>query len=167
MLLIKKKVLQADLEQNVSLCLHNSFYRNREQKLNVDLMPCCKPRLLEQESWGRARNSVDMLLKVLDDIEAGEQEQATMKVRDEDETRDERERKNLNVVVRYKLYHQLHLIIGNFCFAVIWLNQASKILKLLLKFWITLKSLVEIIFIYSILLDWYSLGLAFSWIGTV
>ena len=29
--------------------------------MNVDLIPCCKPRLLEQESWGTARNSRDML----------------------------------------------------------------------------------------------------------
>ena len=32
-----KEVLQADLEKNLSLCLHNSFCRNREQKLGVDL----------------------------------------------------------------------------------------------------------------------------------
>ena len=31
----KKEVLRADLERNVSLCLHNSFCRNREQKVNV------------------------------------------------------------------------------------------------------------------------------------
>ena len=66
----KKEVLRADLERNVSLCLHNSFRRNREQKVNVDLLPCCKPRLLEQESWGTARNSMDMLEKVLEDSEA-------------------------------------------------------------------------------------------------
>ena len=48
----KKEVLQADLERNVSLCLHNSFCRNRKQKVNVDLLPCCKQRLLEQENWG-------------------------------------------------------------------------------------------------------------------
>ena len=65
----KKEVLRADLERNVSLCLHNSFCRNREQKVNVDLLPCCKPRLLEQESWGTARNSMDMLKKVLEDSE--------------------------------------------------------------------------------------------------
>ena len=46
----KREVLRADLKRNVSLCLHNSVCRNREQKLNVDLLPCCKPRLLEQES---------------------------------------------------------------------------------------------------------------------
>ena len=65
----KKEVLRADLERNVSLCLHNSFCRNRGQKVNVDLLPCCKPRLLEQESWGTARNSVDMLEKDLEDSE--------------------------------------------------------------------------------------------------
>ena len=67
----KKEVLRADLERNVSLCLHNSFCRNRE-------LPCCKPRLLEQEKWGRARNSVDILEKVLEDSETGEQEQEAM-----------------------------------------------------------------------------------------
>ena len=71
----KKEVLQADLERNVSLGLHNSFCRNREQKVNVDLLPCSKPRLLEQESWGTARNSVDILEKVLEDSEAEEQGQ--------------------------------------------------------------------------------------------
>ena len=68
----KKEVLQADLERNVSLCLHNSFCRNREQT-------CCKPGLLEQESWGSAFNSVDMLQKVLDDSEMVEQEPEAMK----------------------------------------------------------------------------------------
>ena len=32
------EVLQADLERNVSLCLDDSFCRNREQKVNVDLL---------------------------------------------------------------------------------------------------------------------------------
>ena len=70
----KKEVLRADLERNVSLCLHNSFCRNREQKVNVDLLPCCKPRLLEQEGWGTARNSLDMLEKVLEDSDAEHQD---------------------------------------------------------------------------------------------
>ena len=74
----KKEVLRADLERNVSLCLHNSFCRNREQKVNVDLLPCCKPRLLEQESWGMARNSMDMLEKVLEDSEAEDQDGEVM-----------------------------------------------------------------------------------------
>ena len=43
--------------------------RNREQNVNVDLLLCCKSRLLEQKSWGTARNSVDMLDKVLEDNE--------------------------------------------------------------------------------------------------
>ena len=70
----KKEVLRADLERNVGLCLHNSFCRNREQKVNVDLLPCCKPRLLEQEGWGTARNSLDMLEKVLEDSDAEHQD---------------------------------------------------------------------------------------------
>ena len=74
----KKEVLRPDLERNVSLCLHNSFCRIREQKVNMDLLPCCKPRLLEQESWGTARNSMDMLEKVLEDSEAEDQDGEAM-----------------------------------------------------------------------------------------
>ena len=74
----KREVLRADLERNVSLCLHNSFWRNREQKVDVDLLPCCKTRLLEQESWGTARNSMDMLEKVLEDSEAEDQDGEAM-----------------------------------------------------------------------------------------
>ena len=70
----KREVLRADLEGNVSLCLHNNFCRNREQKVNVDLLPCCKPRLFEQESWGTSRNSMDMLEKVLEDSETEDQD---------------------------------------------------------------------------------------------
>ena len=44
----KREVLRADVERNVSLCLHNSFCRNREQKVNVDLLRCCKPRLVRK-----------------------------------------------------------------------------------------------------------------------
>ena len=69
---------RADLERNVSRCLHNSFCRNREQKVNVNLLPCCKPRLSEQESWGTARNSMDMLEKVLEDSEAEDQDGEAM-----------------------------------------------------------------------------------------
>ena len=71
----KKEVLQADLERNGSLCLHKSLCGNREQKVNVDLLPCCKIRLLEEENCGMARNSVDMLQKVLEDSDLGEQDQ--------------------------------------------------------------------------------------------
>ena len=74
----KREVLRADLERLVSLCLHNSFCRNREQKVNVDLLPCCKLRLKEQESWDTARNSVEMVEKVLEDRETEEQGQEAM-----------------------------------------------------------------------------------------
>ena len=46
-----------------------AFAGTFEQKVNVDLLSCCKPRLLEQESWGTARNSMDILEKVLEDCE--------------------------------------------------------------------------------------------------
>ena len=75
----KREVLRADLERNVSLCLHNSFCRNREQKVIVDLLPCCKPRLLEQESWRTARNSMDILEKILEDSETEDQDEEAMK----------------------------------------------------------------------------------------
>ena len=42
--------------------------------MKVDLLPCCKQRLLEKESWGTARNSVDMQSKVLEESEMGEKE---------------------------------------------------------------------------------------------
>ena len=73
-----REVLRADLERNVNLCVHNSFCRNREQEVNVDLLSCCKPRLLEQESWGTARSSMDLLEKVLEESENGDQEQEAM-----------------------------------------------------------------------------------------
>ena len=61
--------------------MHNSFCRNREQKVNLDLLPCWEPRLLEQENWGTARISIDILQKVLEDSEAGEQEEETVEWR--------------------------------------------------------------------------------------
>ena len=36
----KVEMLKEDLERNVTLCLHNSFRRNRES--NVDPLPCSK-----------------------------------------------------------------------------------------------------------------------------
>ena len=39
----KKEMLKEDLERNVTLCLHNSFCRNRES--NVDPLPCCRQRV--------------------------------------------------------------------------------------------------------------------------
>ena len=49
--------------------------------MNVNLLPCCKPRLCEQESWGTAHNSVDKIQKVLEDSEMGEQEPEAMESR--------------------------------------------------------------------------------------
>ena len=42
----KEEMLKEDLERNVTLCLHNSFCRNRES--NVEILPCCKQRVEEQ-----------------------------------------------------------------------------------------------------------------------
>ena len=39
----KEEMLKEDLERNVTLCLHNSFCRNRES--NGDPLPCCKQRV--------------------------------------------------------------------------------------------------------------------------
>ena len=52
-------MLKEDLERNVTLCLHNSFCRNRES--NVDTLPCCKQRT--------ASNSVRIANDVLQDTE--------------------------------------------------------------------------------------------------
>ena len=43
----KEETLKEYLERNVTLCLHNSFCRNRES--NVDPLPCCKQRVEEQK----------------------------------------------------------------------------------------------------------------------
>ena len=58
-------MLKEDLERNVTLCLHNSFCRNRES--NVDPLPCCKQRVEEQTSWRTASNSVRIANDVLQD----------------------------------------------------------------------------------------------------
>ena len=47
--------------------------------MNVDLLPCCKLRLLEQESWGTARNSMDILEKFLENSETEDQDEEGMK----------------------------------------------------------------------------------------
>ena len=52
----RKEMLREDFERNASLCLHNSFCRNRET--NVDPLPCCKQRVEEQKCWRTASNSV-------------------------------------------------------------------------------------------------------------
>ena len=41
----KEDTLKENLERNVTLCLHNSFCRNRES--NVDPLPCCRQRVEE------------------------------------------------------------------------------------------------------------------------
>ena len=63
----KVEMLKEDLERNVTLCLHNSFYRNRES--NVDPVPCCKQRVEEQKCWRTASNSVRIANDVLQDTE--------------------------------------------------------------------------------------------------
>ena len=63
----KEEMLKEDLERNVTLCLHNSFCRNREY--NVDPLPCCKQRVEEQKGWRTASNSVRIATDVLQDTE--------------------------------------------------------------------------------------------------
>ena len=67
----KEDTLKEDLERNVTLCLHNSFCRNREP--NVGPPPCCKQRVEEQKCWRTASNSVrtanDVLLCLGTDLD--------------------------------------------------------------------------------------------------
>ena len=63
----KEEMLKEDLERNVTLCLHNSFCRNRES--NVDLLPCCKQRVEEQKCWRTASSSVRIATDMLQDTE--------------------------------------------------------------------------------------------------
>ena len=65
-------MLKEELEKNVTLCLTNSFCRNRET--NVDPLPCCKQRVEEQKCWRIASNSVRIATGVLQDtgIESAE-----------------------------------------------------------------------------------------------
>ena len=63
----KEEMLKKVLERNVTLCLHNSFCRNRES--NVDPLPCCKQRVEEQKCWRTASNSVRIANDVLQDTE--------------------------------------------------------------------------------------------------
>ena len=62
-----KEMLKEDMERNVTLCIHNSFYRNRETSL--DLLPCCKQRVEEQKCWRTASNRVRMATHVLQGTE--------------------------------------------------------------------------------------------------
>ena len=61
-------MLKEDLERNVTLCLHNSFCRNRET--SVDPLAYCKQKLKEQMCWRTASNSVRMATDVLQDTES-------------------------------------------------------------------------------------------------
>ena len=63
----REEMLKEDLERNVTLCLHNSFCRNRDT--NVDRLPCCKQRVEEQKCWRTASNSVRIATDVLQDTE--------------------------------------------------------------------------------------------------
>ena len=63
----KEEMLKEDLERNVTLCLHNTFCRNRETY--VDPLPCCKQRVEEQKCWRTASNSVRIATDVLHDTE--------------------------------------------------------------------------------------------------
>ena len=73
----KEQMLKKDLERNVTLCLHNSFCRNRES--NVDPLPCCKQRVEEQKCWRTASNSVRMATDVLQDTETESAESMSQK----------------------------------------------------------------------------------------
>ena len=64
----KEEMLKEDLERNVTLCLRNSFCRNRES--NVDSLPCCKQRVEEQKCWRTASNSVRKATDVLQDTKS-------------------------------------------------------------------------------------------------
>ena len=63
----KEETFKEELERNVTLCLHNSFCRNRE--INVDPLPCCKQRVEEQKSWTTASSSIRIATDVLQDTE--------------------------------------------------------------------------------------------------
>ena len=60
-------MLKEDLERNMTLCLHNSFCRNRET--NVDPQPCFKQKIEEQKCWRTASNSDRIATDVLQDTE--------------------------------------------------------------------------------------------------
>ena len=61
------QMLKEDLERSVTLCLYNSFCRNRET--NVDALPCCKQRVEEQKCWRTTSNSVTIATNVFQDTE--------------------------------------------------------------------------------------------------
>ena len=62
-----EEMLKEDLKRNLTLCLHNSFCRNRETI--VDPLFCCRQRVEEQKCWRTASNSVRIATDVLQDTE--------------------------------------------------------------------------------------------------
>ena len=69
----KEEMLKEDLERNVTLCLHNSFSRNRDS--NVDPLPCCKQTVEEQKYRRTASNSVRIATDVLQDTDTDSRSQ--------------------------------------------------------------------------------------------
>ena len=59
----REEMLKEDLERNVTLCLLNSFCRNRET--NIGLVQ----RVEEQKCWRTASNNVRIATDVLQDTE--------------------------------------------------------------------------------------------------
>ena len=89
----KAEMLKEDLERNVTLCLHNSFCRNRESTL-----PCCKQRVEEQKCWRTASNSVRIAKDVLQDTETESAESVSQKEEmDIDERSKEQEAKRRKI----------------------------------------------------------------------
>ena len=73
----KEEMLKEDLERNVTMCLHNSFCRNRDS--NVDTLLCCKQRVEEQKCWRTASKSVRIATDVLQDTETESAESMSQK----------------------------------------------------------------------------------------
>ena len=73
----KVELLKEDLERNVTLCLHNSFCRNRET--NVDPLLRYKQRVEEKKCWRTAFNSVRVATNVLQDTETESVESKSQK----------------------------------------------------------------------------------------
>ena len=69
--------LEEELERNVTLCLHNSFCRNRET--NVDPIPCCKQRIERKKCRRTASNSVRIPNDMLQVTEAESSESMSQK----------------------------------------------------------------------------------------
>ena len=75
----REEMLKEVLERNVTLCLHNSFCRNR--RTSVDPLPCCKQRVEEQKCWMTASNIVR---KATDLVQNTETESAESMLQEEE-----------------------------------------------------------------------------------